>query len=383
MTFEFATASRIVFGPGAVKEVAPLACEMGRMALLITGRNTGRAAALLRCLAGAGMEAVIFSVPGEPTLETITDGTKMARENGCDLVIGLGGGSVLDAAKAVAALLTNPGDLMDYLEVIGAGKPLTEPPAPCIAVPTTAGTGAEVTRNAVLTATAHEVKVSLRSPLMLPDLAVVDPELTYSMPPALTASTGLDALTQLLESFVSVKSNPLTDGICREGMKRAARSLRRAFEDGADTAAREDMAMASLFGGLALANARLGAVHGFAGPVGGMFPAPHGVVCARLLPFVAEMNVKALRQRGSVEFLARYGEVAQILTGRPNATAEDGISWLQGLCEALKVPRLADFGVTESDFPALVAGTRRASSTKGNPIELTEQELTEILSKAV
>jgi alcohol dehydrogenase class IV len=218
---------------------------------------------------------------------------------------------------------------------------------------------------------------------MLPDLAVVDPELTYSMPPSLTASTGLDALTQLLESFVSVKSNPLTDGLCREGMKRAARSLRRAFENGTDKAAREDMAIASLFGGLALANARLGAVHGFAGPVGGMFPAPHGVVCARLLPFVAEANVKALRERGSRDSLARYDEVGRILTGQPDAAAEDGISWLQGLCETLNVPRLAESGVTESDFPALVASARKASSTRGNPIELTEQELTEILAEAV
>jgi alcohol dehydrogenase class IV len=383
MTFEFATASRIIFGQGTLKEVAPLASEMGRTAILITGRNTERARPLLKSLAEADVEAVILSVPGEPTLETIIEGTKTARENVCDMVVGMGGGSAIDAAKAVAALLTNRGDLMDYLEVIGAGKSLTEPPAPCIAVPTTAGTGAEVTRNAVLTSTRYKVKVSLRSPLMLPDLAVVDPELTYSMPPSLTASTGLDALTQLLESFVSVKSNPLTDGLCREGMKRAARSLRRAFENGTDKAAREDMAIASLFGGLALANARLGAVHGFAGPVGGMFPAPHGVVCARLLPFVAEANVKALRERGSRDSLARYDEVGRILTGQPDAAAEDGISWLQGLCETLNVPRLAESGVTESDFPALVASARKASSTRGNPIELTEQELTEILAEAV
>ena len=381
--FEFATASRIIFGPGTLKEVPALATRVGGSPLVVTGKNTERAAPLLDLLKTTGMQPLTFSVPDEPTIEMTLEGAQLARKKGCDVVMGMGGGSVIDAAKAIAALLTNTGDIMDYLEVIGQGQPLTQASAPCIAIPTTAGTGAEVTRNSVLASREHRVKVSLRSPTMLPDLAVIDPGLTYSMPPSLTASTGLDAFTQLLEPFVSVKSNPLTDALCREGLKRAARSLRRAFEKGSDRLAREDMAIASLFGGLALANAKLGAVHGFAGTMGAMFSIPHGVVCARLLPHVMEVNVKAIEQRGPLEFLSRYDEVACLLTGNPDAGATHGIDWIHDLCNALDVTPLLEFGITESHFPELIAGAKRASSMKGNPVELNDEELMEILRKAV
>ncbi|MBA7698513.1 Choline dehydrogenase [subsurface metagenome] len=383
MKFEFATASRIIFGQGTVKEVAPMASKMGNCALLVTGRNVERAGPLSGSLKNTGMKIVTFSVSDEPTIELTIEGVELARQNASDIVIGMGGGSVIDTAKAIAALLTNSGDITDYLEVIGRGKPLSRPSAPCIAIPTTAGTGAEVTKNAVLTSQEHKVKVSLRSPTMLPDLAIVDPELTYSMPPSLTASTGLDALTQVLEPFVSVKSNPLTDTICIEGLKRAARSLHRAFKDGSDTRAREDMAIVSLFGGLTLANSKLGAVHGIAGPMGGMFPVPHGVICARLLPFVVEVNVRALQRHNSQQYLLRYDQVAQVLTGKSNAKAEEGIARIHDLCDALDIPGLSDFGITEDHFPDLIARSKKASSMKGNPVNLTDEELTEILQKAV
>jgi alcohol dehydrogenase class IV len=381
--FEFATTSRIIFGPGTLKEVPALATQMGGRPLLVTGKNKERAAPLLDSLKTTSMQPLTFGILGEPTIEMILEGVQLARKKACDVVIGMGGGSVIDAAKAVAALLTNTGDIMDYLEVIGRGQPLTQASAACIAIPTTAGTGAEVTRNSVLASTEHRVKVSLRSPTMLPDLAVIDPELTYSMPPSLTASTGLDAFTQLLEPFVSVKSNPLTDALCREGLKRVARSLRRAFENGSHTAARQDMAIASLFGGLALANSKLGAVHGFAGTMGAMFSIPHGVVCARLLPHVMEVNVKALERRGPLEFLSRYDEVARLLTGKPDAGATDGIDWIHDLCNALDVAPLFEFGITEAHFPEMIAGAKRASSMKGNSVELTDEELIEIVRKAV
>ena len=383
MKFEFATASRIIFGQGTVKEVAPMASKMGNCALLVTGRNVERAGPLSRSLKNAGMKIDTFSVSDEPTIELTIKGVELARQNASDIVIGMGGGSVIDTAKAIAALLTNSGDITDYLEVIGRGKPLSCPSAPCIAIPTTAGTGAEVTKNAVLTSREHKVKVSLRSPTMLPDLAIVDPELTYSMPPSLTASTGLDALTQVLEPFVSVKSNPLTDAICIEGLKRAARSLHRAFRDGSDTRAREDMAIVSLFGGLTLANSKLGAVHGIAGPMGGMFPVPHGVICARLLPFVVEVNIRTLQRHNSQQYLLRYDQVAQVLTGKSNAKAEEGIARIHDLCDALDIPGLSDFGITEDHFPDLIARSKKASSMKGNPVNLTDEELTEILQKAV
>lgn len=384
MKFEFATATRIIFGPGTVADAASLSAAMGNRACVVTGRTTERVGPLLGQLGGQAIECVIFNVTGEPTTVLAGRAVELARRNHCDLVLSIGGGSVLDTGKVVAAMLTNAGELADYLEVVGAGKPLSWDSAPHIAIPTTAGTGAEVTRNAVLSVPEHKVKVSMRSPLMLPRLALVDPELTHSMPPSVTASTGLDALTQLIEVYVSNQASPLTDGICRQGLICAGRSLRRAYENGGDRSAREDMALASLFGGLGLANAKLGAVHGFAGPLGGMFPAPHGVICARLLPFVIEANVRALLDRApDSPAVARFDEVAQLLTGKATAKASDGVTWIHGLCSKLSVPSLAGFGLTEADFPVAVEKAQRASSMKGNPIELTAAELLDILHKAV
>ena len=312
------------------------------------------------------------------------DGVRLAQAEACDVVIGFGGGSAIDAAKAIATLVANGGDPLDYMEGIGAGKPLTQPALPIIAIPTTAGTGAEVTRNAVVASPEHRVKASLRSPFMLPRLALVDPELTYSLPPEVTAGTGLDALTQLIEPFVSHRANPMTDAFCREGLTRAARSLRRAYEHGDDTAAREDMALASLFGGLALANAGLGAAHGFAAPICGMFPAPHGATCAALLPHVMAANVAALRARQpDGPALARYEELARILTGKQDATVEDALRWVSALCHDLHVPGLSAYGVTRADFPILAQKAAAASSMKANPIVLTPEELGEILAQAL
>jgi len=384
MRFEFATATRIIFGAGKLKQIGPIAAEMGHRALVVTGLATARTQPLLDLLVAQGIDREIFPVSGEPTLELVQQGLQHARLATCDLVIGFGGGSAMDAGKAIAALMTNGGDLLDYLEVIGRGKPITRPAAPYIAIPTTAGTGAEVTRNAVLASPEHRVKVSLRSPHMLPRIALVDPELTYSLPPEVTASTGLDALTQLVEPFVSVRANPIVDAFCREGMLCATRSLRQAYEHGNDVKAREDMALASLLGGLALANAGLGAVHGIASVVGGMFPAPHGAVCARLLPHVMEANVRALQERqpGS-DALRRYDEVARILTGRDHAKAADGVKWVQELGAALQIPPLASYGMTLADLPTVVEKSAVASSTKANPIQLTLDEMREILTRAM
>ncbi len=217
---------------------------------------------------------------------------------------------------------------------------------------------------------------------MLPRLAIVDPELTYGLPPKVTATSGLDALTQLIEPFLSNASNPMTDAVCRDGILRAARSLRRAYEVG-DPSAREDMSLAALFGGMALANAKLGAAHGFAGPIGGMFPAPHGAICARLLPLVMESNLHAIQDRApGLPVLERFTEVSRLLTDIPGASAEDGIRWLHQLCADLKIPSLGSYGVTADDLPAIVSQSRKASSMKGNPIELTDAELTSILDRA-
>ena len=384
MRFEFATAGRIIFGPGTIGEIGDLAADMGRRAFVVTGKTVDRAAPLIDQLKAQGVTITHFSIPGEPTTDLVLDAVDRARRDACEFVIGMGGGSVVDAGKVVAALLTNDGDLMDYLEVIGGGRPLSRKPAVYIAIPTTAGTGAEVTRNAVLDSPRHRVKVSMRSPLMLPDLALIDPELTYSLPPEITAVTGLDAFTQLLEAYVSVNANPLTDGICIEGLQRAARSIKKVCLDGKNTSARRDMCLASLFGGLALANAKLGAVHGFAGPLGGMYDAPHGALCAGLLPHVLEVNLKALQSRAPQSpAINRYHEVARLITGNPTDRAADGINWIQELCSQLQVPRLAEYGIKEEDLSTIVAKSKDASSMKGNPILLTEPEMLEVLKKAL
>jgi alcohol dehydrogenase class IV len=385
MPFEFATAARILFGAGSAETIGQEALAFGRRAFVLTGGGLQRALPLLRRLENHHVMHAEFPVAQEPSTDLVAAAVREAVRFDCDLVIGIGGGSAIDAAKAVAALLANGGDLMQYLEVIGEGRPLQRPSVPCIAVPTTSGTGAEVTRNAVLESPAHKVKVSLRSPFMLPRLALVDPELTFSMPPLLTAATGLDALTQLLEAFVSPSSNPLTDAICREGLQRTACSLERACANGNDRQAREDMSLASLCGGLALANARLGAVHGIAGPFGGAFRAPHGAVCGRLLPLVAAANIAALRERRSGSpALGRFQEAARILTGDSGVDAEDGAAWLGELCGRLGVPSLSTYGFSETtDGPDLIAKSLRSSSMRGNPIDLTETELHSILKQAM
>jgi len=384
MRFEFATASRIVFGVGVLKEAGALAAELGHRALVVVGRSGERAAPLLDGLKAAGVEEVTFTVAGEPTTDLVREGTAQARAAGCDLVIGIGGGSVIDAGKAIAALLANGGDPLDYLEVIGRGQPITQPSVPYIAIPTTAGTGAEVTANAVLASPEHRQKVSLRSPLMLPRVALVDPALTYSMSPELTASTGLDAFAQVLEPYVSLMANPLTDTLCREGLMRVAHSLHQAYQNGKDAEAREDMALVSLFGGLALANAKLGAVHGLAGVLGGMFDAPHGALCGRLLPFVMDANVRALQARDADSLaLERYDDVAVILTGEWDVEAADGVAWVQELCKALHVPGLAPYGVTAGVFADVIEKAMASSSMKGNPIKLTTAEVRGILMRAL
>jgi alcohol dehydrogenase class IV len=384
MKFEFATANRILFGPGRLKEIGPLCADVESRCFVLMGNNAERAKPLLDQLAHHRQPYITFSVPTEPTVALAVQAVTCAREAQCELVIAMGGGSVIDMGKAVAALLTNPGDLLEYLEVIGQGHPIQRPPVPMIAIPTTAGTGAEVTRNAVLNVPEYQRKVSMRHAMMLPSVALIDPELTYSMPPELTSSTGLDALTQLVEPFVSCQANPITDSLCRAGLPRVARSLRRAHSDGQNREAREDMAMASLLGGLALANAKLGAVHGFAGPLGGEFSAAHGAICGRLLPFVVEANVKALVRRDPESpQLRRFNELGVLLTGNAQAQAEAAIEWIHELCEDLSTVTLRNIGLSREHISGVTDKAKNSSSMKGNPIALTCEELASILEKAL
>jgi alcohol dehydrogenase class IV len=379
-TFDFATAGRVLVGAGRSGELPELLAAGGTRALVCTGASPDRHAELLAAL---GMPAVVFPVTGEPTVDLIRTAVAAAGEHGADVVAAIGGGSVIDTGKAVAMLLGNGGDPLDYLEVIGAGRAIARPSVPCIAVPTTAGPGAEVTANAVLASPAHRVKASLRSRTMIPRAALVDPLLTVSCPPPVTAASGMDALTQCLEPFVSPMANPLSDAVAREGIRRAAGGLRRAYADGGDLAARADMSVASVAGGMALANAKLGAVHGLAGVIGGTVAVPHGVACAALLAPVIEANVAALRAGPPGHpALARYAEAAALLTGDAGAAIEDGIAWVRQTLALLAIPRLGVFGLLPEHAGDIAVQAMRSSSMRGNPVALGEGDLRGILAAA-
>jgi alcohol dehydrogenase class IV len=375
--FEFATAHRVIFGAGTVSEVPAAAAGVGKRALLVTGASGERAEPLRKSLEAAGVSCEPVRISGEPTIATIQSAPRDA-----DMVIAMGGGSALDAGKAIAAMITNPGDVLDYLEVVGQGRALPNPAAPCIAIPTTAGTGSEVTRNAVLGSPEHRVKASLRSAGMLPWLAVVDPELTMGLPRAITASTGLDALTQLIEAYLSVKSNWMTHVLCTDGIGIASVALPRVWANGDDLEARTLMSWASLLGGMALANAGLGVVHGFAAPIGGMFPAPHGAICAAILPHAMGVNMRAMRRRAPTKF-KEFEAMAELLSSKLAPTAEDAVQWLADLVQKLEIPTLRTYGVTENHVDELVEKASRANSTRGNGVELTREELKEVIRAAL
>jgi len=381
MRFDFATAGRILAGAGRAAELPEVLAGLGSRVLVCTGTSPGRHAGLL---AGLGLPARVFPVAGEPTIELARAGAAAAREHRADVIAAVGGGSVIDTGKAVAMLAGNGGDPLDYLEIIGSGQAITQPSAPCVAVPTTAGTGAEVTANAVLAAPEHGLKASLRSPLMIPRVALVDPELTLSCPAPVTAASGLDALTQCLEPFVSVRANPLTDGLAREGLRRAASGLRAAYADGTDLAARTDMSLCSLLGGMALANAKLGAVHGLAGVIGGTADIPHGAACAALLPAVIEANVAALWSTpDGGRALQRYAEAAQLLTGEPAASIEDGLAWIRETITLLALPGLGAFGIQPQHADDIAATAATSSSMQGNPVFLSHGDLRAILLQSL
>lgn len=381
--FEFATATRVVFGAGRLSEVGRIAREFGRRALIVTGNHPERAQPLQDLLKADGVASETYSVGGEPTTLSVATGIARAKLKGFGLIIGFGGGSAIDLAKAIAGLLTNDRDLFDFLEVIGRGQPLSHPAAPWIAIPTTAGAGAEVTRNAVITSREHKVKASLRSPFLLARVALVDPQLTLDLPPAVTLSTGLDALTQLVEPLVCSRPNPLVDALCRDGLRRVSRSLRTAVTRGTDLAARSDMALAALLGGMALTNAGLGVVHGLAAPIGGCHPAPHGAVCAALLPHAMALNLRALRQRAPTSpAIDRFAAVAHELLGRPDATPEDGVACIAQLARDLGSPSLGSLGVPRDRVAELAGKAAAASSMKANPLPLTHEELVALLDAA-
>lgn len=380
--FDFSTAGRVIFGEGRLREVGGIAQEYGTRALVVCG-SVERAQPLFARLDDAKIAFTHFAVNGEPTLELVREGVELAKASGAQMIISFGGGSAIDAGKAIAALVTNPGDALDYLEVIGKGQKLTQEPLPFIAIPTTAGTGAEVTRNAVVSSPEHRLKVSLRSHLMLPKVALVDPELTYGLPRDITAYTGMDAITQVLEPLVSNAANMMTDMICQLGLLYGANAIFDAYTSD-DHAARATMALVSLWGGIALTNAKLGAVHGFAGVLGGMYDAPHGALCAALLPHVTHVNVRALQEREpNNAAIRRYTSAVNYLSGYKVSDPAQTAEILRELTRSLSIQPLRVYGIQSKDFPEIVEKSAKSSSMKGNPIVLTTDELTEILDRAL
>lgn len=380
--FEFFGVPPIVFGAGAIEHLPAHARRLGTRALLVVnGPAAGALGPLLETAAS-------WRQRGEPTVADVDAGVDVARREACDLVIGAGGGSAIDAAKAIAALLGNGGSALDYLEVVGKGQKISRPAVPWIAIPTTAGTGAEATRNAVIGYPPRQFKASIRSELLLPRLAIVDPELGRGAPASVTANSGVDALCQLIESYTSSGANPLTDALALDGARRAAQCLQRACANGDDLEARSEMAFAALLSGITLTNAGLGAVHGFAAPLGANFPAPHGAVCAALLPAVMSANLNAAMSHGADHpTIARYAVLGRTLTGDPHLktqlAASEAVEFARRLASELNIAPLSTFGLTEAHVPPMVALAGKASSMKFNPVKLTETTLEEVLRQAM
>jgi len=376
---------KILYGAGSVRAVGEIVEQWGRQkAFVVTGKTPERFSEIFSSLRDAEIPFEIFQVVREPTVEDAENALECARKWHAGIVVAIGGGSVLDVGKVVAGLLTNPGPLRDYLEVVGNAKPLTHPAVPFLAIPTTAGTGSEATRNAVLDVPDQRVKVSIRSPLLVPWAAILDPCLTFSLPSPQTVASGLDALTQLIEAFVCKRANSLTDAVCREGLALAFPSLPRAATNGRDEEARGAMMLAAFYSGVALANAGLGAVHGLAGPLGGFLHAPHGAICAALLVPVVRTNIRLLREREPQNpALARYAELARIAMRCDTADAGDLPQWLNAYVTSLGVSSLADFGLREVDIPVIAEKGQNSSSTKANPVALTKEDICEILREAL
>jgi alcohol dehydrogenase class IV len=381
--FEFSGVGRIVFGRGKFSMAGDLAKSLGRSALVIYNGNANESR--VQTIARSGVQVHAIRQRGEPVVSQVDAAVEEARRRECDCVIGIGGGSAIDAAKAVAGLLTSGGSAIDYMEVVGNGRKISRLSAPWMAIPTTAGTGAEATRNAVIGLPEKKFKASIRSEMLLPRIALVDPDLGADVSPAVTAGSGMDAICQLIESYTSLGASPMTDALALTGIPLAAKNLPTAFADGGNLAAREAMAMAALLSGMTLTNAGLGAVHGFAAPIGANFPVPHGIVCAALLPNVIQANIQALRSQTGGEAapaLSRYAAIGEIFasTGEP---LDACVSFITELKRQLKIPPLKEFGIGERDIPEMVALARRTSSMKFNPVQLSEDALSDVLRQAI
>lgn len=381
MITEFFTPTKIILGEGAINRTGEIVKSVGNNGLIVSSHSGRYNSKLEKQLLEKDVRYCIYKVSGEPTVETVLQGLQIARQNKVEVVVGIGGGSTLDTAKAIAILMTNSGDIYNYLEVVGEGKVFQNRGLPSIAIPTTAGTGTEVTKNAVISVPNAKVKVSLRSEWMIPKMAIIDPELTYCLEQEVTAFSGMDALTQLIEPYVCNQPNPVTDPLCRDGIMRIANNFQTAYYDGTNKKARYNMSVASLFSGMALANAKLGAVHGFAGVLGGMYGTPHGEICAILLPQVIKVNLDIIKNREpNNAALTRYRQIAKMILNSEDE--QELIEWILDLDRKFSIPTLRSIGIRREDFNVIIEKASQANSMKGNPINLSEKELQTILEYA-
>ncbi|WP_372378293.1 iron-containing alcohol dehydrogenase [Vibrio natriegens] len=378
--FQFMTATRIIFGEGALQSSLSIINQFGYSVLLVTGRDTQRAIPILNYLKAQGMRYQHVAITGEPNITMVEETAILGRKFKPDMVIAIGGGSVLDMGKALAAIIPNHGDVYDYVEVVGRNVPLKAKPLHFIAIPTTASTGSEVTRNAVLKSGQDKVKVSLRSPDMLADVAIVDPTLTYDTDPYTSGRGAMDAFTHLMEAYVCGEPNPLTDMVCEEGLRRLSRSVIAGCKHN-DHKARSDLSFAALLGGMAITNAKLGAAHGLAAALGGKLDAPHSVITARLAPHVMQENIDAAKKAGRTDVINRYRKLAQLVTGRTNANEHDGVLWVKMVLDKLELPSLGQFGVCQTSFEQVASDALKSVAIKGNPLPLNHERLTYILKQ--
>lgn len=375
--FSFATATEIRFGRGeALRAVSDLVA-LGQRILLVHGRNAARSLWLVEALQAAGSAVTGFSVSGEPDLEMIEAGVALAREADADTVIALGGGAVIDAGKAIAALAPAPGGALDHLEVVGKGLPLAAAPLPFAALPTTAGTGAEVTKNAVIAVPEARRKVSLRDARMLPRMAIIDPSLTDNCPREVTLASGLDAVTQVIEPYICTRANPMTDALCRPAISAGLKALTRLMQE-ENPAARDALAWTSLCGGLALANAGLGVIHGLAGPLGGLSGAAHGAICGALLPHGLAANAEQAKGEAAVRIRELRGIIAEALA----VPADDAFPALANWSAEAGLPGLDAQGVSAEHREEAAKMAASSSSMKANPVLLDEAMLAGIMQRA-
>ena len=380
---EFYAPGKIIFGPGGLSQVGAEAKRLGSKVLMVLGKSamkkSGALDRLTHLLIENNLEYVIYeNVPSDPTVEIIDNGTSLARKENCNLVIALGGGSVLDTGKAISAMVTNEGSVADYQEIEGKGRKFKTKTLPFIAIPTTSGTGSEATKNAVITNTEFSLKKSIRDPMLIPEVALVDPELTLSLPPHITADCGGDALTQCIESYLGKKSQEITDALSLHAIGLIGKSLVKAVKDGKNLEARKDMAMAALLSGLCLSNSGLGAVHALSHPLGVYYKIPHGLSCAVLLPYVMEYNLPVVTKK-LAKIAQSLGEDISLLS--ETEAAQRAVERIKEILSQAGIKsNLSEWEIKKEDFSQLIKGAK-GGSLNNNPRDTSDEDLIELLYK--